>query len=225
MLKRTVKRLASLRLRQRWLPVRTADGRKLVYLVFDDGPVHGYTDEVLACLQAAGAHATFFQCSGMQDYPEAPGMLLAAGHQIGTHTWNHVRLAAAAGSPAGVIEREIREISQARDYQVKLTGHDSRLFRFPHDTPTKPALDYLAAEGMRWVRGNVVPGDWDAGLPDAQLVRNVTAVVFPGAVVDLHDGHDTLRRGHPTYLPALLDQLSALGYIFGTVPSRDERGG
>ena len=62
-------------------------------------------------------------------------MLLAAGQQIGTHTWNHVRLAAAAGSPAGVIEREIREISQARDYQVKLTGHDSRLFRFPHDTP------------------------------------------------------------------------------------------
>ena len=74
------------------------------------------------------------------------------------------------------------------------------------------------------MRADVVPGDWDCEVPDAQIVRNVTAAVFPGAVVELHDGHDVLCRGHPTYLPALLAQLGALGYIFGTVPSRNERG-
>ncbi len=205
------------------LPARTADHRKLAYLVFDDGPTHGYTDEVLACLRAAEAHATFFQCSSMQSYPEAPGMLLVAGHQIGTHTWNHLRLKSGLARICH-LPTEIREISQARDYQVGLTGYDSRLFRFPYDTPSKAALAYLASQGLRWVRADVVPGDWDCEVPDAQLVRNVTAAVFPGAVVELHDGHDVLRRGRPTYLPALLAQLGALGYIFGTVPSRNERG-
>jgi len=220
---RTVKRLAAVRRGQwRWLPARTTDHRKLAYLVFDDGPAHGYTDEVLACLGAAGAHATFFQCgTSMQSYPEAPGMLLAAGHQIGTHTWDHARLVSAAGSRISVAERLAMEISQARDYQVRLTGHDSRLFRFPHDTPSRPALAYLASEGLRWVRSDVVPYDWDREVPDAQLVRDVVAVMFPGATVTLHDGRDVEHRGPPTYLAALLAQLSALGYTFGTVPSHE----
>ena len=32
-----------------------------IYLTFDDGPTAGYTNEVLADLNAAGAHATFFE--------------------------------------------------------------------------------------------------------------------------------------------------------------------
>lgn len=203
----------------RWLPARTADNRKLVYLVFDDGPAHGYTDEVLAFLQAANAHATFFQCgSSMQSYPEAPGILLAAGHQIGTHTWSHVRL------ELDFPEVISREISQAREYQMGLTGLDSRLFRFPHDAQSKAARAYLASEDLRWVRSDAVSYDWDCEVSDAQLVRNVTAAVFPGATVALHDGRDVLCRGHPSYLPALLTQLSARGYIFGTIPSHNETG-
>ena len=45
---------------------RWAGDSRVVYLTFDDGPTHGYTDEVLADLNAADAHATFFQLVGFE---------------------------------------------------------------------------------------------------------------------------------------------------------------
>src|SRR2546423_7310500 len=64
--------------------------RKVVALTFDDGPTSYAVDEILAAL--GPTKATFFLTGfGMQDSP-AVAARLAAGHEIGNHTFHHDRL-------------------------------------------------------------------------------------------------------------------------------------
>jgi peptidoglycan-N-acetylglucosamine deacetylase len=195
---------------------------KIVYLTFDDGPTAGYTNEVLTDLNAAGAHATFFEIgastftsSGMQKNPSLPSLLLANGEQIGTHGWDHPDFRTITDAQAA------SEISTARNFQLSLTGHDSKLFRFPYNQSTTGALSYLNSQGMRAVGFDIAPDDWDATVPDSQINSAIMAQVSNGAVIELHDGQDVLGRdgGHPGYLPSLLSQLKAAGYSFSIIPS------
>lgn len=209
---------------------------KTIYLTFDDGPTAGYTDEVLADLRAAGAHATFFQLgqstysvSGMCPAPMSynkcltsaknAGLVrqaLADGNEIGTHSWTHPDFTTISKSKTAT------EISQARSLQVAITGHDSKLFRYPFFRNSTAGDQYLASQGMMAEGATVDPSDWDSTVTDAQVVASVMAQAFDGAVVDLHDGQEgTDRDGeHPGYLPALLTQLKAAGYGFGLLSIR-----
>lgn len=63
--------------------------------------------------------------SGMQKNPTIPGLLLASGDQISTHSWDHPDFRTINAAQAA------DEISRARNFQVSLTGYDSKLFRFP----------------------------------------------------------------------------------------------
>ena len=65
---------------------------KVIYLTFDDGPVPEATPWVLDTLRAYGAKATFF-CVGdnVRKYPEVFQQVLAEGHAVGNHTFNHLK--------------------------------------------------------------------------------------------------------------------------------------
>lgn len=198
---------------------------KTVYLTFDDGPTAGYTTEVLADLNAAHAHATFFEI-GQSPYT-ASGMnvgnngalmnqLVSSGNVLGTHSWDHPNFASPLLNPT----QTASEISRARTLQISITGTDSKLFRFPYNAVTQNGLDYLTSQGMRSVGNNIDPSDWNwQQVTDTQVINAVMAQVKDGDVVQLHDGQDVLGRdgGHPGYLPLLLSELAANGYAFGTL--------
>jgi len=61
-----------------------------VYLTFDDGPVPEATPWVLDQLATYGAKGTFF-CIGnnVRKYPDIYDRILAEGHTVGNHTYNH----------------------------------------------------------------------------------------------------------------------------------------
>jgi peptidoglycan/xylan/chitin deacetylase (PgdA/CDA1 family) len=104
-----------------------------VYLTFDDGPTPGYTNEVLADLNAAGARATFFQVGEHMAGNEAlMRQLVADGNQLGTHSWDHPDFGNIAGNGAAVWE----EIQRPRSIQVNATGRDSGLFRYLISKPS-----------------------------------------------------------------------------------------
>ncbi len=65
--------------------------QKTLYLTFDDGPVPEITPWVLSLLKDYNAKATFF-CIGenVKTYPEVFKAILAEGHSIGNHTYNHL---------------------------------------------------------------------------------------------------------------------------------------
>ena len=75
-----------------------------VALTFDDGPRQDTTDRLLDGLREQGASATFFLVGEQAErYPELVKRMQAEGHQVGNHTWSHVRL---EGASAAVIQEE-----------------------------------------------------------------------------------------------------------------------
>ena len=62
-----------------------------VYLTFDDGPIPEVTPWVLDTLKQYNAKATFF-CIGenIKKHPEIFNRILAEGHSVGNHTFNHL---------------------------------------------------------------------------------------------------------------------------------------
>ena len=78
-----------------------------IALTFDDGPRKGTTDRLLDGLKERGASATFFLVGEeIEGNEELVKRMQREGHQIGNHTWSHVRLEGA--SPA-VITEEIQK--------------------------------------------------------------------------------------------------------------------
>ena len=224
-------------------PSPSPTGAGTIYLTFDDGPTAGYTNLVLNDLNAAGAHATFFEI-GQSTYTDSGicpsavvgtptpsyatclanagnaaygnyGLvrsILAAGDQIATHSWDHPDFTTLTAAQTAT------EISQARSLQVAVTGHDSKLFRFPYNQATTAALTYLSSQGMQSIGADIDPSDWNwQSVTDAQVISAVMSQLRDGAVIQLHDGQDVLGRdgGNPGYLPQLLTDIKAAGYSFG----------
>ena len=63
---------------------------RAVYLTFDDGPIPESTPFILSTLDEYGARATFFMVGdNVRKYPELYDSIVAAGHQVGNHTFHH----------------------------------------------------------------------------------------------------------------------------------------
>ena len=140
--------------------------------------------------------------------PALAGEILAAGHELGNHTWSHrtmPRLSAAAARS---------EVARAADELRRLTGSAGRWFRpsgTPASTPTIRAAA-RAAGYSRCLSYDVDPRDYaDPGA--ASVVERVMGAVAPGSIVSLHFGHP----GTVDALPVLLDRLGARGLTPVTV--------
>lgn len=73
-----------------------ADDRRVVYLTFDDGPSQ-YTAALLDVLERHGVTATFFMIGQeVTRYPSVAAQVVARGHAVGNHTYNHLDLTSAA---------------------------------------------------------------------------------------------------------------------------------
>ena len=70
-----------------------ADGKKVVYLTFDDGPSETVTPKILDTLKAENVHATFFLVGKAVDESEITKNLVKRevdeGNAIGNHTYSH----------------------------------------------------------------------------------------------------------------------------------------
>src|SRR5262249_34201457 len=63
---------------------------RVVALTFDDGPTDAYVGDILATLASRRVLATFFVIGAdMARAPDAARRLVAAGHQLGNHTYSH----------------------------------------------------------------------------------------------------------------------------------------
>lgn len=185
-------------------PVEIADCQQYVALTFDDGPRAGTTDRLLDGLQQRGASATFFVIGEEAEAaPELVRRMKTEGHQVGNHTWSHVRLEGASR------ETILREISQTDALLTDLLGQGSYWLRPPYGFLT-PGTEKLVKVPM--VKWSVDPRDWESKNTE-QVVQAVLKDVKPNSIVLLHDIY-------PTSVDAALQIVDALqqkGYCFVTV--------
>ncbi len=179
---------------------------KCVAITFDDGPGL-YTDQLLKYLDDAGARATFFVLGDVSAArPTSLRKIAAAGHEIGTHTWDHRAL-------PSLTDAQVRsELTRSADVIQKITGTRPELMRPPYGSLSSRVIGLLGAREWPIILWDVDPEDWkykNAGT----VYKRVLTLTAPGSIVLLHDIHATTVAAVPRILAALADR----GYTFVTV--------
>ncbi len=187
--------------------VRGNPARKEIALTFDDGP-HGYrTEQLLDLLKRENVKATFFVVGKMVDkYPDLVRRAAAEGHEIGNHTYDHLRL---PGLPPALVEAELREGDAAI---TRAIGSSVRLYRPPGGEYDQQVVEAAGRLGDVMVLWTDDPGDFTQ--PGAIVIeQRALRSIEPGAILLLHDGiAQTLQ-----ILPDLIHNLRQQGYRFVTV--------
>lgn len=185
-----------------------------VVLTFDDGPLPGVTERVLAALRQECVRATFFTVGRM--VAAAPGLVRAEaadGHTIGNHTMNHVM-------PIGRISLEagMREVNGGFAALGAAIGEPAPFFRFPGFAMTEALESRLAGAGIGTFSTDVMGYDWNPVSPDQVRLAVLAGLArHRGGIVLLHDIH----RRTADMLPQLLRDLKQRGFkIVHIVPAR-----
>ena len=179
----------------------------VVALTFDDGPVAGVADTLMAMLGTRGVHATFFVIGqDLTAAPDAGRALVAAGHELGNHTYTHRRMVLVAPS---TVRREIEDT----DSRIRAAGERGPiLFRPPYGYKLFGLPLFLARTDRTSVTWDVEPDSYPAVAATPQgIVSHVLARVRPGSIILLHPWYRS-RATSLAAVPLLLDSLHARGY-------------
>lgn len=181
--------------------------RRHVCLTFDDGPSPGHTPALLDLLADHKVPATFFLIgSKVAEHPDIVRRIVAEGHKLGNHSFNHPRFdQTSMRAQWEEIEKTDRELA-AHD------GVQRHLVRPPYGKLDLRTLAVSFARRQRialWNRDSL-----DYRLESAQIIARFESTrLRPGDVVLFHDdgasGLDALR--------VLLPRWRETGLKFGTL--------
>ncbi len=194
---------------------------KKIYLTFDDGPVPGPTEFVLETLKQYNAIATFF-CIGdnVQKHPEVFTKILAAGHAIGNHTFNHLK---GWSTPLHTYVDNTNKCEAifrshlttyhlpTTDYRPPITNY--HLFRPPYGRITRSQINVLK-ENYKIIMWDVLTQDYRLSMTPDKCIRGTIDATRAGSVVVFHDSYKA-ERNLMFALPRYLEYLIAEGYTFG----------
>ncbi|NLG84796.1 MAG: polysaccharide deacetylase family protein [Firmicutes bacterium] len=178
---------------------------RVVALTFDDGPDPRFTPAVLAVLHRYGVHVTFFVVgSNVKRWPDLLRAEVAAGHEIGNHTYSHPEL---YKLPRDKVEKEIAD----GDAMVaEVTGVVPHFFRPPYERLSLAVFQAAWVCGKQIVLAGTALEHHEARTPQ-EMVARVLARIRPGTIILAHDGRLD-RRKTVAALPLLLAELRARGY-------------
>lgn len=177
---------------------------KYIALTFDDGPRRDTTERLLNGLQERGAAATFFvvgeQIPGNEDLIRR---MRAEGHQVGNHTYSHVRLVKSEKDTV------LEEIQKTEVVLTELLGEGSYWLRPPYGRITPSQAAEIRTPMIYW---SLDPQDWK--LLDAEKVADdVVTQVKSGDIILLHDFYSTSVDAALD----IIDRLQAEDFAFVTV--------
>jgi peptidoglycan/xylan/chitin deacetylase (PgdA/CDA1 family) len=189
---------------------KLTQGQKAIALTFDDGPWPETTAQVLDVLKANNIKGTFFVVGrNLKNYPELGKRIVAEGHVIANHTWNHWYHFFNQQAAAFEIESTTNLI-----YQV--TGAKTTLFRPPGGMMHNGLVAY--AKGQKYTVVMWSADSIDYKLPTVpRLVHNVVKDSKPGGIVLMHDGGGNRSRTVQA-LPQIISTFKKQGYSFVTIP-------
>lgn len=173
---------------------------KKIYLTFDDGPNPKVTPQVLDILDKFDVKATFF-CVGenVSNYPELFNKIKNRGHQVGNHTFNHLK-------GFGVSVKDYVENIRKADKLI-----ESSLFRPPHGQIT-PAQVKALKDDFKLIMWDFITYDYDYSISSPQaVVEEVKKRTRNGSIVVFHDSLKA-ERNVLTALPEVLEYWQREGY-------------
>lgn len=185
-------------------PAATDKDKKHVALTFDDGPHPKVTKQILDLLAKYDAKATFFMLgSRVEYYPDIAREVVAAGHEIGNHTWTHPVLTKLDSA------KVLKEFEQTEQAIFNAIGVNTKIFRPPYGATNERVKNLVPRTSVNW---SVDTLDWkhrDAN----QLLPMVKKQMHNNAIILMHDIHQSTADG----LESVLIYMQQEGYEFLTV--------
>lgn len=194
------------------------EGKKKVYLTFDDGP-SAYTETILDILEQYDIKATFFVV-GKNDEAAADRIKLIheKGHTVGMHSYSHVYRNIYSSEDAFVAD-----FNTIYDYITEITGEEPFAYRFPGGSSNAVSiLDVkrfallLKEREITFFDWNVHSGDGETGNLSKETIRdNVLNGVkrHEESIVLMHDA--VSRKSTVDALPMIIESLLEDGdYVF-----------
>ncbi len=183
-----------------------------IYLTFDDGPNERATPAILSTLAAYRVPAAFFMVGDhVRRFPALARDVVAEGHLVGNHTYNHVKLTFVGRN------RVRAQLETTHDEIESKTGETPKAFRAPHGHRS-PFLTSICMDMSYTVFGWTF-GVFDTARPGVEEIRRrVRKRLRKGAIVLLHDGDgydpegDRLQTAQA--LPGIIADARNAGYEF-----------
>jgi peptidoglycan/xylan/chitin deacetylase (PgdA/CDA1 family) len=173
----------------------------------DDGPVPG-TARVLDLLKRKGVHATFFVVGQMaRRHPALLRRMLAEGHVVGNHSWNHPEF---FGEPAKMIRGQLEHTNTVLH---RATGQYPVLMRPPFGEVTPKVRKTARSLHEAVVLWDVDPVDWK-DRKASTVAHRVVKQAKRGSIILTHDSLKTTRAAYSR----IIDGLHARGFTLVTVP-------
>lgn len=194
-------------------------GRREVALTIDAGADTGYASEILDLLRDEGIHATFGM-TGLwaQANPDLVKRMVAEGHQLINHTWDHPSLTGAnTGMPALTPEELAQELEDTETLVSDLTGgYEMRpYFRPPYGDYDATSLGYLYDDGyyfsIMWTCDSHGWAGWGA----QEIIDYCTTNIKDNEIILMHTG--AAAASDFEAMPGLIQFFRDNGYAFVTV--------
>jgi len=172
-----------------------------LFLTFDDGPDPEVTPQVLDILNTFNAKACFF-CVGknVKDYPELFNRIVAEGHSLGNHTFEHEK-----GWDTDLNEY-LRSVLKCNELV------QSKLFRPPYGRISRAQATALKPK-YHLIMWDVLSGDFDTLLQPENCADNVVKHAKPGSIVVFHDSLKC-KENVLNALPVVLETFAKQNYTF-----------
>ena len=211
-------------------PVRT-DGKKVVYLTFDDGPSTTNTPGILDVLDRYNVKATFFTLGkSIEGNEEAKNILKETarrGHAIANHTYSHDYSYLYPNRTMNV-DNIVSDIEKNNSIMKEVLGEDfsTRVIRFPGGywswegrTAMKEAMEQNGYYNVDW---NALNKDAEGKQNNAdellQSTKETVEALGPDADSVVFLMHDTYGKEETVKaLPQIIEYLQEKGFEFRTI--------
>ncbi len=180
--------------------------KPMVALTFDDGPSK-HTDRLLDTFSEYGGKGTFFVIGNIIDNrPDTLKRIVADGHQIAGHSWDHRQLTKLNAKDL------TDQIMATRAKIYETSGIDTSVIRPPYGSYNDEVKRVCKELGIVMINWSIDTLDWDHQNAD-KIYDIIMDEVCDGSIILCHDLYSTTVDAMEKVIPELIAQ----GYQLVTV--------
>ena len=170
-----------------------------IFLTFDDGPID-LTEDILDILDQYNVKATFF-CVGenILKNPVIYQRIIAEGHDIGNHTYNHLN------------NFKTTNENYLNNVALGQAQTNTELFRPPYGKITRNSIKALKQD-YKIIMWDILSYDFDQSVSPDECLNNVTNNIRSGSIIVFHDNIKA-KKSVLYALPKLLEWLQHQSYL------------
>lgn len=187
------------------LPIYSVEREdKALCITFDCASGADDIDKIISVLEKNNCPAAFFVLgTWAQNNPDAVKKLVAAGHEIGNHSWNHTLYTTLSS------EKIKEDISKCDDAVSKITGNVPHLFRAPSGDYNNAVVQAAETARKIYLQWSLDSLDWK-GLTAAEMKARIVPNAKNGDIILFHNGTPHTAEA----LDEILSELRKNGFSF-----------